>query len=83
MFGILTNIQQQQLARRVESFTLQNKVLCHMGQNNIFQWCVTTKEAHKILWELHEGFGGGHFIVDIIAKKILVAHVNSRCFSIM
>jgi hypothetical protein len=48
-----------------------------MGQNNIFHCCVTTKEAHKILWELHEGFGGGHFVVDIIPKKMLVAHTIS------
>ncbi len=33
--------------------------------------CVTTNEAQKILHELHEGFTNGHFIANIIAKKIL------------
>jgi hypothetical protein len=40
-----------------------------MGPNNRFRHCVTIVEAHKILWELHEGFGKGHFVVDIIANK--------------
>jgi hypothetical protein len=42
-----------------------------MGQNNIFRCCETIDETQKILGELHEGFGGGHFIVDTIAKKII------------
>jgi hypothetical protein len=44
-----------------------------MGQNNIFRRYVTTNEAYKILWELHERFGGGHFVVDITTKKIIDA----------
>jgi hypothetical protein len=32
---------------------------------------VTTIEAQKIMQKLHEGFVGGHFLVDINAKKIL------------
>jgi hypothetical protein len=42
-----------------------------MGQNNKFTCCVTIGETQKMLQELHEGFGGGHFAIDIIAKKIL------------
>jgi hypothetical protein len=42
-----------------------------MGPNNRFRFCVTIDEAHKVLWESHEGFGGGHFIAYIIAKKII------------
>jgi hypothetical protein len=41
-----------------------------MGQNNKFTCCVTIDETQKILQELHEGFNGGHFAVNI-AKKIL------------
>jgi hypothetical protein len=32
---------------------------------------VTTIEAQKTMQELHEKFVGGHFVVDISAKKIL------------
>jgi len=42
-----------------------------MVQDNIFTCCVTIDEAQKILWELHERFGGGHFATNMIAKKIL------------
>jgi hypothetical protein len=41
-----------------------------MGQDNRFRCYVTIDEAHTIIWELHERIGGGHFIVDITAKKI-------------
>jgi hypothetical protein len=34
-----------------------------MGQDNRFWHYV----AQKILHELYEGFGGGHFLVDIIS----------------
>jgi hypothetical protein len=37
-----------------------------MGQDNRFRRCVTTDEAQMI------GIGGGHFTMDIIAKKILM-----------
>jgi hypothetical protein len=42
-----------------------------MGQSNKFKRCVTIDEGQMILREFHEGFGGGHFVVDITAKKIL------------
>jgi hypothetical protein len=44
-----------------------------MGQNNKFRHYVTIGEAHIILWEFHEGIGGGHLVMDIIAKKIFDA----------
>jgi hypothetical protein len=39
----------------------------------VFLPCVTTCETYKILQDLHEGFGGGHFATNIIAKKIFNA----------
>ncbi len=59
------------MARKVKPFALKNGIFYHMGPNNRFRHCVTIGEAQKILWELHEGFGEGHFAIDIIAKKIL------------
>ncbi len=44
-----------------------------MGQDNKFRCYVTINETQMVLWELHEGFGGGHFVVDITAKKIFDA----------
>jgi hypothetical protein len=44
-----------------------------MGQDNRFRCCVTTYEAQTILWEHHQGIGGGHFAIDITTKKILDA----------
>jgi hypothetical protein len=44
-----------------------------MGQDNIFRCCVTTNEAHMILWELHEVFGGGHFATNIIVQNVFDA----------
>jgi hypothetical protein len=70
MLKVLTNTKKQWLAKWTEPFVLQEGILYIMDQNNIF-WCyVAIEEAHKILWELHEGFGGGHFVANIIAKKI-------------
>lgn len=34
-------------------------------------WVKTIDETHKILRELHEGFGGRHFATNIIVKNIL------------
>jgi hypothetical protein len=42
-----------------------------MGQDNKFICCETIDETQKILGELHEGFGGGQFVTNTIAKKIL------------
>jgi hypothetical protein len=38
--------------------------------SNKFRHCVTIDEAHTMLWEFHERFGGGHFVADITTKKI-------------
>jgi hypothetical protein len=69
MLGILTNIHKQLLTKRTKSFTLQKGILYHMCQNR-FKRCVTKDETCKILRELHEGFGGHHFVTNIITKKI-------------
>jgi hypothetical protein len=53
-----------------------------MGQNNKFTCCVTIDEAQKILQELHEGFSGGHFTVDI-AKKILNVGIGGPRYFMM
>jgi phenolic acid decarboxylase len=73
MLGILTNIHKQWLVRRGKTFTLQKGILYRMGQDNRFRHYATIDEAHTIVWELHEGIGGGHFVMDITTKKILDA----------
>jgi hypothetical protein len=73
MLGILTNIHKQWLVRRAKTFTLQKGILYRMGQDNRFRRYVTINEAHTIVWELNEGIGGGHFVMDITTKKILDA----------
>jgi hypothetical protein len=35
--------------------------------------CLTTSKAQIVLKELHDGMAKRHFVVDIIAKKILDA----------
>jgi hypothetical protein len=69
----LTNIQKQQLARKTKPFTLQKGIMYCMGQDNKFKCYVTTNATQMILLEFHEGFSGGHFVVNINAKKILEA----------
>jgi hypothetical protein len=71
MLKIMTNIKKQWLAKKMEPFVLQEGILYCMDQNNRFWRFVTIEEAHRILWELHEGFGEGHFVTNITAKKIL------------
>ncbi len=44
-----------------------------MGQANRVHKCLTILETQIVLKELHEGVVGGHFVADIIAKKILDA----------
>ncbi len=49
---------------------IHDGILYQMGQDNKFRRCVTTYEAQKIMRELHEGFMGGYFTIDITTKKI-------------
>ncbi len=42
-----------------------------VGQDNKMHRCLITSEAHIVLKELHEGVAKGHFVIDIITKKIL------------
>ncbi len=44
-----------------------------VGQDNIMHRCLTILEAYIILKELHEGMAEGHFVTNIIAKKIMDA----------
>jgi hypothetical protein len=44
-----------------------------VGQDNRMHICLTTSKAYIILKELHEKVAGRHFVMDIIAKKILDA----------
>ncbi len=63
--------QKQKFAIKVEPFTLKEEIMYRVGQDNIMRKCLTTSEAQILLKEPHEGVVGGHFFIDIIAKKIL------------
>jgi hypothetical protein len=65
--------QKQKLARKVKPFTLKKGTMYKVGQDNKMHKCLTTSKAHIVLKELHEGVAIGHFVIDIIAKKILDA----------
>lgn len=65
--------QKQRLAKLTNSFIKQNGMLYQMGLDNKLGQCITTYEAQKILWELHEGCVGGHFAMDVTTKRILDA----------
>jgi hypothetical protein len=42
-----------------------------VGQNNKMHRCLSTSKSQIVLKDLHEGVVRGHFVIDIIAKKIL------------
>ncbi len=66
--------QKYKLARKAEPFILKEGKMHIVGEDNIVRRCLTTsEEAQIVLKELHEGVAGGHFVVDIVAKKILDA----------
>jgi hypothetical protein len=44
-----------------------------VGQYNKLRKCLTTSKAQIVLKELHEGVARGHFVANIIVKKILDA----------
>jgi hypothetical protein len=59
------------LAKKAEPFTLKEGIMYKMGVDNRMHRCLTTSEAQIILKKLHEGMVRGHFVIDIIVKKIL------------
>jgi hypothetical protein len=61
------------LAKKAKPFTLKEGIMYRVGQDNRMCRCLTTSKAQIVLKELHEGVSGGHFTVDITAKKILDA----------
>jgi hypothetical protein len=68
---IINLTQKQKLAKNVEPFTFKLGIMFKVGQNNKMYRCLTTLKAHIVLKELHERMVGGHFAIDINAKKIL------------
>jgi len=58
---------------KVSPFTIINGKLYKQGQDQILHRCLYDDEISIILWEMHEGVGGGQFLADIIAQKVLDA----------
>jgi hypothetical protein len=72
MLETLNLVQKYKLARKAEPFILKEGIMYKVGQNKKMCTCLTTSKAQIVL-ELHEGVVGGHFVIDIIANKILDA----------
>jgi len=45
--------------------------LFKMGADNLLRTCVTSKEAHNILWHCHNSPYEGHFNGETTAAKVL------------
>ncbi len=73
MLETLNLTWKQKLAKKVKPFTLKEKKLYRVEQENKLCKCLTTLEAQIVLKELHEGMVKGHFAENITTKKILDA----------
>jgi hypothetical protein len=62
------------LVKRAKPFTLKNDELCRIGQDNKLGRCLTTTKAQMMMKELHEGPSRGHFTIEKMQKKRLVAN---------
>ena len=62
--------KKQILAMKVAPYSLINRFLYKMGLDDILRWCVLEHEIENIMHEAHSRLVGGHFQVDITAKKI-------------
>ncbi len=70
MLKTMNLAQKQKLAKKVEPFTLKEGIMYRVGQNNKMHKCLTTSKAQIVFQELHEGVAGGHFVANIITKKL-------------
>ncbi len=68
---ILNLAQNQKLAKKAKPFILKEGIMYRMEQDNIMHKYLTTSRTQIVLKELHEGVARGHFVANIIAKKIL------------
>jgi hypothetical protein len=73
MLESLNLAQKQKLAKKIEPFILKEEIMYRVGQDNKLRRCFTTSKAQIVFKELHQGMVGGHFVIDITAKKILDA----------
>ncbi len=52
-------------------FTIIRRKLYNQGQDQILRQCLHDDEILIVLQEMHKGVGGGHFLIDIIVRKVL------------
>ncbi len=55
-------------------FTIIDGKLYKQGQDRILRQCLHDYKILVILQKMHEGVGGGHFLADIVAQKVLDAN---------
>jgi len=82
MSETLNLTKKQKLAKKAEPFTLKERIMYKMGQNNIMCRCLTTSKAQIILKELH-GVVRGRFVTknsykEISECRLLVANFIQR-----
>ena len=67
----LSTNKNKMLALKETPFIMINEYLYKMGHDDILRRCALENEREDIINEAHVGPTGGHFQVDMIARKIL------------
>lgn len=65
------NKQKCGLVFKAMPYTIIVNTLYKQGKNGVLRCCVTSSKIPLILREYHDNMAGGHFIGDIIVRKIL------------
>jgi hypothetical protein len=74
--------QYKKLMLKALPFTIIEWKLCKQGQDQIMCRCLHDDKILVILREMHKRVGGGHFLANITARKvlqILVANSTQGC----
>jgi hypothetical protein len=64
-------------------FTIINGQLYKQRQNQILHRFLHHDKISIILWEMHKGVSGGHFLVDITSRKVLDAMTSNQLYTRM
>jgi hypothetical protein len=65
--------QQKKLVLKALLFTIIDGHLYKQGQDQILRRCLHDEKISIILWEIHKGVGGRHFLTNITSQKVLDA----------
>ena len=68
-----TSYEHKKIRRDSRCYTIFNGVLYRQEIDGVLRQAIDAKEASKVVKQYHNGFCGGHYATDYIAKKILHA----------